>query len=99
MNLALMTDNEILSLIASRAVEVRITNNLRQIDLSKKSGVPISTIRVFERSGIISFVYLVKLLRALSIIDVLDSLFKKPEITDLQSAIKDTKNSRKRVRK
>ena len=37
MNLTLMTDNEILLLIASRAKEVRILNDLRQSDLSQKS--------------------------------------------------------------
>ena len=99
MNMTLMTDNEILQLIASRAREMRISKDLRQSDLSQRSAVPLSTIRVFERSGVISFVYLVKLLRALSIIEELDALFKKPEITDLKSAIKEKKTDRKRVRK
>ena len=99
MNMTLMTDNEILQLIASRAREVRIANNLRQSDLSERSAVPLSTIRVFERSGVISFVYLVKLLRALSIVEELDGLFKKTEITDLKSAVKEKKIDRKRVRK
>ena len=99
MNMTLMTDNEILKLIASRAREVRIANDLRQSDLSQRSAVPLSTIRVFERSGVISFVYLVKLLRALSIVEELDGLFKKPEITDLKSVIKEKRTDRKRVRK
>ena len=97
--MTLMTDNEILLLIASRAREARIANDLRQSDLSQRSAVPLSSIRVFERSGVISFVYLVKLLRALSIIEELDALFKKPEITDLKLAIKEKNNDRKRVRK
>ena len=97
--MTLMTDNEILLLIASRAREVRIARELRQSDLSQRSAVPLSTIRVFERSGVISFVNLVKLLRALSIVEELDALFKKPEITDLKLAIKEKKTDRKRVRK
>ena len=99
MNMTLMTDNEILQLIASRAKEVRIANDLRQSDLSEHSAVPLSSIRVFERNGVISFVYLVKLLRALSIVEELDALFKKPEITDLKLAIHKKKTDRKRVRK
>jgi len=99
MNLTLMTDKEILTLIAQRAKDVRISNNLRQKDLSKNSEVPLSSIRVFERSGVISFVYLIKLLRTLDIIEELDCLFKKEEITDLQSAIAEVNVSRKRVRK
>ena len=97
--MTLMTDNEILQLLASRAREVRISKKFRQSDLSERSAVPLSTIRVFERSGVISFVYLVKLLRALSIIEELDALFKEPEIRDLKLAIKEKKNTRKRVRK
>jgi transcriptional regulator with XRE-family HTH domain len=99
MNLTLMTDTEILEMVASKAREVRIANDLRQSDLSRKSGVPLSSIRVFERSGTISFVYLVKILRALSLIEELDGLFQTSEIVDLKTALKESKNVRKRVRK
>jgi len=97
--MTLMTDIEILEMLASRAKEARITNDLRQSDLSLKSGVPLSSIRVFERSGTISFVYLVKILRALSLVETLDSLFKTSEIIDLKATLKERKNVRKRVRK
>jgi len=99
MNLTLMTDDEILCMIASRAKEMRISSNLRQSDLSQRSAVPLSSIRVFERSGVISFVYLIKILRALSLIEELDALFKKPEINDLKSLIKKKEKTRQRVRK
>ena len=94
-----MTDAEILQMIASKAKEVRISNDLRQSDLSQKSGVPLSSIRVFERSGSISLVYMVKILRSLSLIEELDGLFQPPEITDLKAVLKETGKSRKRVRK
>jgi len=99
MNLTLMTDAEILQMIASKAKEVRISNDLRQSDLSQKSGVPLSSIRVFERTGSISLVYLVKILRSLSLVEELDGLFQTPEIVDLKAALKETGKSRKRVRK
>jgi len=99
MNLTLMTDKEILKLIANRAKAVRISHNLRQSDLSQKSAVPLSSIRVFERSGKISVVYLIKILRALSLIEELDNLFQTSEIDDLKSILSQKKESRKRVRK
>ncbi len=99
MNLILMTDTEILEMVASKARKVRIANDLRQSDLSRKSGVPLSSIRVFERSGTISFVYLVKVLRALSLIEELGGLFQTSEIVDLKMALKESENVRKRVRK
>ncbi len=99
MNLTLMTDKEILALIADRAKKVRITHDLRQSDLSEKSAVPLSSIRVFERSGKISLVYLVKLLRALSLVEELDTLFQSPQIDDLKSILSQEEKHRKRVRK
>jgi hypothetical protein len=94
-----MTDNEILKLIASRSKEVRISHELRQSDLSERSAVPLSSIRVFERSGKISLVYLIKLLRSLSLVEELDSLFQRPDIEDLKSALNEKPDSKQRVRK
>jgi transcriptional regulator with XRE-family HTH domain len=99
MNLTLMSDKEILKLIASRAKEVRISHELRQSDLSERSAVPLSSIRVFERSGKISLVYLLKLLRSLSLVEELDSLFQRPGIEDLKSALSEKPESKQRVRK
>ncbi len=99
MNLTLMTDSEILKQIALRARDARIELDLRQSDLSERSAVPLSAVRVFERSGTISFVYLVKILRVLSRLDELACLFKSTEMTDLRAVLKEQKPSRKRVRK
>jgi len=99
MNLTLMTDMEILKQIASRAKDARIKQELRQSDLSERSGVPLSSVRVFERNGKVSLVYLVKLMRALSCIEELDALFEPSEIEDLKSTLKENKTTRQRVRK
>ena len=99
MNLTLMTDKEILILIANRAKKVRIAHDLRQSDLSEKSAVPLSSIRVFERSGKISLVYLIKILRALSLVEELDHLFQSPEIDDLKTVLNQKSETKKRVRK
>ena len=99
MNLTLMTDMEILKQIASRAKDARIKQELRQSDLSERSGVPLSSVRVFERNGKVSLVYLVKLMRALSCIEELDALFVPSEIDDLKTTLKEHKTTRQRVRK
>ena len=100
MNLTLMTDKEILTLIADRAKKVRISHDLRQSDLSEKSAVPLSSIRIFERSGKISLVYLIKILRTLSLVEELDNLFQSPDIDDLKSILnQEEKRSKQRVRK
>lgn len=99
MNLTLMNDNEILELLAFRAKKARIANDFRQSDLSEKSAVPLSAIRVFERGGSISLVYLIKILRALSLVEELDHLFQQAELTDLKAVIKQKSQIRKRVRK
>ena len=99
MNLTLMTDKEILTLIADRAKKVRISHDLRQSDLSEKSAVPLSSIRVFERSGKISLVYLIKILRALSLVEELDNLFQSPQIDDLKSILNQKEKRRERVRR
>ena len=99
MNLTLMTDKEILTLIAERAKKVRISHDLRQSDLSEKSAVPLSSIRVFERSGKISLVYLIKILRTLSLVEELDNLFQSPQIDDLKSILNQKEKRRERVRR
>ena len=99
MNLTLMTDKEILALIADKAKRVRVSHDLRQSDLSEKSAVPLSSIRVFERSGKISMVYLIKILRALSLVEELDNLFQSPQIDDLKTVLNQNEKRRKRVRK
>ena len=99
MNLTLMTDKEILALIADKAKRVRVSHDLRQSDLSEKSAVPLSSIRVFERSGKISMVYLIKILRALSLVEELDNLFQSPQIDDLKTILNQKEKRRKRVRK
>ena len=99
MNLTLMTDKEILTLIADRAKKVRISHDLRQSDLSEKSAVPLSSIRVFERSGKISLVYLIKILRTLSLVEELDNLFQSPQIDDLKSILNQKEKRRERVRR
>ena len=98
-NIALMTDIEILKMIAERAKVSRIHHNLRQIDLHKKSGVPLSSIRVFERTGTISFSHLVKISRVLEEIEILGTLFAEKTPLDIEIMAKEHSKKRQRVRK
>ena len=94
-----MTDSEILKMVAERAKASRIRHNLRQIDLHKKSGVPLSSIRVFERAGTISFSHLVKISRALGEVEILGTLFAEKPPLDIEIMAKEHSKKRKRVRK
>ena len=51
--------------IAARLKAVRLSQNLTQAELSAKSGVPLPTLRRFEREGEISMKWFVNLMLAL----------------------------------
>jgi transcriptional regulator with XRE-family HTH domain len=56
----------------------RLNRNLRQLDLSEKSGVPLATLRRFERTGQIGLLGLARLLVSLGLVEHLISSFQKP---------------------
>lgn len=51
--------------IASRLKAVRLSYNMTQEELSRRSGVPLATLRRFEREGEISMKWFVNLMLAL----------------------------------
>jgi len=67
--LALKTESELMSEVATRLRDHRLSLGFRQVDLSKRSGVAIATLRHFERSGQIGFAGLAKLLVSLGLVD------------------------------
>src|SRR5690554_1492903 len=84
--------------IAKKLKEHRLQHNLTQEGLSKRSGVPVATLRKFEREGIISLESLVKLMMVLG---VLDRALKAVEVTHTFQTIdevikKEMKPKRKR---
>ena len=98
-NLSLMTDKEILAILSAKAKSLRLQKNLRQSDLARKSGLSLPTIRVFEKTGLISFANLIKITRALGVIETLCALFPPLPMMDIEQMIAAEHNQKKRARK
>jgi len=94
-----MTDEDILKNIGSKLRELRIAQNLKQSELSEKSGISMFTISQMENGNNISLAILVKVLRAIDRMDMLEPFFRPPEIDPkvLEEFIPSQKSTRKRV--
>ncbi len=87
--------------LARRIRERRLLLELTQEGLAERSGVPLSTLRKFEQSGIISLESFLKLLWIVGgleeIVDVLKPA--KTSFSSIDDVLKDNNVSRKRGRK
>ncbi|MEI8300141.1 MAG: helix-turn-helix transcriptional regulator [Chlamydiota bacterium] len=95
-----MTPMETAKHIATSARTRRLALNLSQQSLSERSGVSLSVIKKFERTGKISLESLLKLALALNGLDDFIKTFSKPipeELPALDDLLKQT--TRKRGRK
>ncbi len=93
------TPSDLLSDIAKQAQTKRLSLNLSRKTLSERSGVSLSVLKKFERTGKISLESLVKIAMVLDAMDEFLLLFKPtpPEnFATLDELLKD--NSRKRGR-
>ena len=100
MHLTLFTPYEIAQQIAHRAQQKRLFLNFSQQSLSKQSGVSLSVLKKFERTGKISLESLLKLALTLGALDDFAVLFKEtaPEAFPTLDALLKQK-TRKRGRK
>ena len=71
------TPESIRKKISQKAKRRRLDVNLSQQGLADRSGVNISTLRVFEREGKVSLENLLKLAFALGDLDAFENLFSK----------------------
>ncbi len=71
---------EIRMIIANRVRQLRLQKNLSREGLARKSGVPASTIKLFETSGKISLVSLIAISFALGRHEDFEELFKIDDI-------------------
>ncbi|MCY4566599.1 MAG: XRE family transcriptional regulator [Gammaproteobacteria bacterium] len=85
---ALRSPPEIATALAARLKSRRLTMNLSQQVLSLRSGVPLGTLKRFERSGAISLVSFIRLLVALREEAGLDRLLAEPEFESLDDVLK-----------
>jgi transcriptional regulator with XRE-family HTH domain len=91
----LYSQQEISLRIAENVRQQSLTRNLTQEELSSKSGVPLGTLRVFERTGRISLGGLVKIAMALG---EEPSLLRLMEQTAPASLFAEKQPPRKRIR-
>jgi transcriptional regulator with XRE-family HTH domain len=96
----LKTSTETVAELAQRAKSMRLAQNLTQAGLEQRSGVSLGSIKLFERTGKISFESLVKIAIALGASEGFDGLFQ-PNLTENRSIddlLKDAKASTGRKR-
>jgi transcriptional regulator with XRE-family HTH domain len=90
---------EISRLVGERASRLRIERKLRRADLAAATGISVSTIARFERTGQVAFDVVVKIAIALQAERELLKLFPTPEfasITDVLATNKRTQRVRTR---
>lgn len=95
---SLATPADICDSVRLRARARRIALRLTQADLAARSGVPLGTLKRFERSGQIGFATLLILAEALDALDGFDGLFPPVEARTLQEVERQAQPP-KRVRK
>lgn len=98
-----LSDKAILKEIAASIKRARLNRNKTQQDLSVMSGLNRYSITRLERGEPVSFLTLIQVLRALNILDRLNSLMPKEEISPILLAKSEGKlpvrASKKRMKK
>lgn len=87
---------DISELVARRVKQRRLELNLTQEGLAKRAGLSVSTYRLFERKGQISFGGLLNIAFALDCLDDFRALFAERKYLTLDDALKDAGSNRKR---
>ena len=77
--------------IAQREKALRKKKQLTQVQLAKKSGVSLGSLRRFEQTGNISLESLVAICFALGCEEELDTLFSKQAYSSIQEVIDDAR--------
>jgi predicted transcriptional regulator len=97
----LYTSKELMGKIVERIEKERLKQNLTQVELSKKAGIPVATYRNFVYKKQISLQNFIKILKRLRMEDALRLLVDTPMQEEISEAIAllKTKKERKRARK
>lgn len=86
--------------IAENAVSMRIRNQLTQVELARRSGVSLSSLKRFEQKAEISLTNLLRIAVVLGATENFQNLFTEIEADTLDSYLKNKETAkRKRVRK
>lgn len=96
----LQTEEEIAEVLGAKAKVLRVQKNITQKEFAKKAGIANITYGKFERTGIISFVGFLKVLRHLGKLKDISELLSQDEIEKLgikEFIAQTTKNKRERA--
>jgi len=94
----LVSAPEVCRLVGQRAARLRIDRGLRRVDLAESTGISVSTIARFERTGRVAFEVIVTIAIALQAQRDLLVLFPPPEFTSIEDVLAANRRP-KRVRK
>lgn len=94
-----MNDEEILKKIGAKLKELRLEKNMKQKELSEKSGLSMFSISQIETGHNTSLLSLVQVLKALNNLDMLEPFLKEREVNPemLAQFLESQQPSRKRV--
>jgi transcriptional regulator with XRE-family HTH domain len=94
-----MTDPEILAELGQRLRAYRIQQDLPMADLARQAGVTVLTLRSAERGGNVTMGTLLRLLRSLGRLDLLDAVLPEPGLSPLALAAARRAPPRRRARR
>ena len=78
------SDEAVLDVIGERVRQIRLNRNETQGDLAEQAGVSVETVRKLEDGGNVSLTTLIRLLRALGMLDGIDTLIPEPGLSPIQ---------------
>jgi transcriptional regulator with XRE-family HTH domain len=80
-----LTDQATLTELATRVQRARLDQQMTQADLAERAGVARPTVERFEASGVAQLVTLVRILRALGLLDRLDTLLPETSLRPIEA--------------
>ena len=93
-----LTNQEVIKQLTDKIRNARIHNDLTQLELAKRAGVNINTIKKFESGENSSLVTLVSILRVLRLVDEVLAALPEAQVSPLE-AMRRKSRPRQRVRK
>lgn len=85
--------------IVQHVKQRRMAMRLTQVSLAKQADIPLPTYRVFERTGKISLMGLLKIGMALNCLEDFNHLFAEPEYTSLDDMLSARTSPKRTLRK
>ncbi len=96
MNFSLKSPEEILLDLSYKFKKLRLTKKWKRSTLSKRSGVPESTLRRFEQTGKVSMETFLKLIHTMGRLDEMEALLNPPSALSINDLEKNEKQIPKR---